>query len=243
MNSPTIVIFGAGKGTRLGFDLPKPLIEFDGIKLVEYQIEEILRSFPESQIVIIGGYKFKELKQFLNSRYPYLYMHIVENKEYDGSIIKTYDVAIEYMKSHNIPMHDVIRVDGDIFLFKNSMKLMSQKSHTTFFTTACEKETDTVVLEDKFGILTNFKYVNSYIGNAEWACIERYYDNDFHKYWTSELKDKMLKDGGHLYQYLEHIIEKIEPLIKRIFNIHEVDTKEDFEKLNEFKENLSVIYD
>lgn len=238
MNNPTFVIFAAGKGTRLGFDLPKPLIEFKGKKLIEYQLDEIINTFPGSDVVIIGGFKYNELSKFIVDKYfnsNLLHIHLIENQDYKDSILKTYDTSVQVMKYKNIPINDVIRIDGDIFLFKHSLSPLITAKQTTFFSTYCNKRTDTVILEhDKNYNVSEFKYVKGYKGYNEWACIERYKNGDYHKYWNGELRYDMLEKGGHYFKFIEQFLEHMKPNVRQIYDIHEIDTLEDFAQLKEY---------
>lgn len=239
MNNPTIIIFAAGTGSRLGFNIPKALIDFNGKKLIEYQLDEINKTFPESHIIIVGGYKIDKLKEFVLDDYnadKLMNIHIVENKNYTSSILYSFDTSVKYAKENNISLENVIRLDGDVFLFDNSLKNLRLIAKTTFFSTVCDKETDTVILKgDDWGNLLNFEYVKGYIGDNEWSCVEYYFNNDYHKYWKGEIKETSLNQGGHYYTYLEQITELLKPKIAPIFNIFEIDTLADLEKVKDLK--------
>jgi len=231
MNKPTIIIFAAGVGSRLNMNVPKALIEFNGKKLIEYQLDEIRKTFPQSDVIIVGGFKFKDLRTFIVSL-NLSNIYFVENENYKSSILHTFDISVEYAKETGISLDTVIRLDGDVFLFDNAIEDLKSINKTTFFSTVCDKETDTVILKhDKFNNLINFEYVKGYIGDDEWGCIEYYFNGDYHKYWKDDLRELTLNLGGHYYTYLEQIIEFLKPKIVPIFNIFEIDTLADLEKV------------
>jgi choline kinase len=59
----TVVILAAGKGTRLGRDLPKPLTELaDGRTIMSQQLDNIAEAFgPEQRVTIVVGYRADEI--------------------------------------------------------------------------------------------------------------------------------------------------------------------------------------
>jgi len=231
INKPTIVIFGAGKGTRLGFNLPKPLVKINKKELITYQIKEISRTFPSSEIVVVGGYKFKKLQALFKRKYPFLSIHLVKNNDFDGSILNSFDTAISYLKENELNMEDIIRIDGDIYFYKNSLEPVKNVNQTTFFTNECDKETETVILKSKDEYLHKFEFLPFYKGNEEWACVERYFNNDFHKFWTEEIRKEMLEKGGHYFQYLERILTNLRAKINFISGTFEIDTLNDLNTL------------
>ena len=57
-----VFILAAGKGSRLGFDLPKALVEITpGRKLLNYQLDQLTLAFGDrARVSVVVGYK-KEL--------------------------------------------------------------------------------------------------------------------------------------------------------------------------------------
>ena len=63
------VIIAGGKGTRLSSrlgDLPKPLVDFCGKPLLQYQLD-LLKSFGFKDILILAGHKSEKIFDFINA--------------------------------------------------------------------------------------------------------------------------------------------------------------------------------
>lgn len=109
------IILAAGQGSRLAestLDLPKPLVDINGISLIQRQIN-LLQKKSISKITIIRGYKLDKF-QLKNVNY-------VNDKKFDehdqlGSLIS----AIHEIKN------DVLIIFGDILFDENIIKQMIQ---------------------------------------------------------------------------------------------------------------------
>jgi glucose-1-phosphate cytidylyltransferase len=58
-----VVILAGGRGTRLGGDQPKPMVEIGGIPMLSH-IMGIYRSFGHNQFVIATGYKGEVIREY-----------------------------------------------------------------------------------------------------------------------------------------------------------------------------------
>ena len=109
------IILAAGQGSRLAestLDLPKPLVDINGISLIQRQIN-LLQKKSISKITIIRGYKLDKF-QLKNVNY-------VNDKKFDehdqlGSLIS----GIHEIKN------DVLIIFGDILFDENIIKQMIQ---------------------------------------------------------------------------------------------------------------------
>ena len=76
------VILAAGRGSRLGeltSKIPKCLIEFKSKTLLEHNLNNLRKLFSDSDIIIIGGYKY----ELLNNFHP----NLVFNDQWDSTNI------------------------------------------------------------------------------------------------------------------------------------------------------------
>ena len=82
--TPAFVILAAGKGTRLGGDLPKPLTQLpDGRSILQQQldnIEFIYGAAALAQVYVVVGYRGEEVAEALPRTVKAVY-----NEAYDSS--------------------------------------------------------------------------------------------------------------------------------------------------------------
>lgn len=75
----TGIILAAGKGTRMKSHLPKPLVPLKGKPIINYIIDAFNKAGVK-EIVLVVGYKSREIKKALGDHYIY-----VEQKEQKGT--------------------------------------------------------------------------------------------------------------------------------------------------------------
>lgn len=64
------IILAGGKGTRMGDELPKPLMPVRGKAIVDHQLEYLF-SFPGIENIILAiGHRAQEIQEYISSRYP-----------------------------------------------------------------------------------------------------------------------------------------------------------------------------
>ena len=76
------VIIAGGKGTRLGLKkIPKPMVDFDGKPLLEYQINQLKR-YNFKNIYILSGYLSSVIINYFKdgSDFGVKLNHVVESK-------------------------------------------------------------------------------------------------------------------------------------------------------------------
>ena len=68
-----IVILAAGKGTRMGGDLPKVLIPFEGKPMIVHLLDTIRKSGVDARPIIVVGHYAEKIKSVLGDGYDYAY--------------------------------------------------------------------------------------------------------------------------------------------------------------------------
>lgn len=148
------IIPAAGKGNRLGLNVPKALIKICGKYLIEWQLDALYGK----EIVIVAGYMANELKEVVGNR-----ANVIINKYYektntlDSVCLGLYDIDDDT---------DVTIVDGDI-LFKWGDFL--EKDH--FIAVKKFINDSPVYAQVDQNRVINFSRDN--ITEYEWACICR----------------------------------------------------------------------
>ncbi len=64
------IIIAGGKGTRLGGNIPKALVEVKGKPLVAHQIDYLLQSGIVDRFILALGHKSEIVMEFVKKRYP-----------------------------------------------------------------------------------------------------------------------------------------------------------------------------
>ncbi|MEZ4180367.1 MAG: NTP transferase domain-containing protein [Candidatus Doudnabacteria bacterium] len=70
--SQQVVILAAGKGTRMGSDIPKVLLPLHGQPVIKHVLNEVSNLILETSPVLVVGYKEELVKQELGDEYIYV---------------------------------------------------------------------------------------------------------------------------------------------------------------------------
>jgi L-glutamine-phosphate cytidylyltransferase len=109
------VILAAGIGSRLSpltDEMPKCMIEVNGIKIIERQIENLI-SNNIKDIVVITGYKSGMLQTYLKQTYPSV--SCIENKRYlETNNMFSLFLAYDYLKGS-----DFLLMNADVYFDSN----------------------------------------------------------------------------------------------------------------------------
>ncbi|NLY36298.1 MAG: NTP transferase domain-containing protein [Tissierellia bacterium] len=131
------IILAAGMGTRLrpSTDItPKPLIEINGIPMIETQIE-YLNQIGICEIIIVTGYmqeEFNYLAEKYNVKFVYNDKFDVYNNLYSMYLVKEY-------------LHNTYVIEGDVYLTHNMLK--NNLKTSTYFSGIKEDFTSEWVLK------------------------------------------------------------------------------------------------
>lgn len=92
MEKTAIIVLAAGKGSRMGGDIPKPLIELNGKPVVEHLLESIKASQVCDELVIVVGNQAERMKETLGRDYTYV---LQEEQLGTGHAVKVCREALE----------------------------------------------------------------------------------------------------------------------------------------------------
>lgn len=117
-----IVILAAGRGTRLGRDLPKPLTRLaTGETIMERQLAAFGRVFPEDEVTIAVGHQVEHIVE----AYPYLPKHYNARFAITNTA-KTLEGAL-----HGTPYNEgVLWVNGDLVFDDEVLRVMGRYTNT-----------------------------------------------------------------------------------------------------------------
>lgn len=160
----TVVICCAGMGSRLGKNIPKCLVEVDGKKIIERQLEQLR---DVENIVVVVGYKGKVVEEFVKKIRSDI--KVCYNNNYE----KTATGASFILGSKLANTKYVIGLDGDLLVYPNDMESLLSLNHEY----ACGEQITTdfpmLMSVDENNNVTDFDRKN---GNLEWSgitCLEK----------------------------------------------------------------------
>lgn len=123
------LILAAGFGSRLmplTEKVPKTMVEYQGKKIIEYEIEALNNAgIPSNDIAVVGGYQFEVLKDFLTKRF-----HLntfFENKNYASTnMLHSLFCARDFLKKCQNKKEDIIISYADIVYFEDTVQKLIQ---------------------------------------------------------------------------------------------------------------------
>ena len=199
------VISAAGMGTRLGLNMPKCLLKFNGISIIEHQLN-VLQNIENIRIVV-GFMEEDVIKVVKSIRKDVIF---VRNPEY-LTTSNTYSISLA-TKGLNEPH---VLIDGDLLINKKSfddfIKYFDGKSSLIGITKSNTDDAVYVELNEKNEV-KNFS--RSKKSDNEWsgiACLSEIIVN---------------KDEQYLYQ----ILQKYLPLKSKYIECSEIDTADDLKR-------------
>jgi histidinol-phosphate/aromatic aminotransferase/cobyric acid decarboxylase-like protein/choline kinase len=112
------IILAAGMGRRLGDltkDNTKCMIKVNGVTLIDRLLTQ-LSLLSLSRVIVVVGYKGKELKEYIGDRYNHLHIQYIENPIYDiTNNIYSLSLAKEYFVEE-----DTLLLESDL-IFEDSL--------------------------------------------------------------------------------------------------------------------------
>ena len=116
------ILLAAGRGRRLGQDLPKCLLSIEGRTLLERHIE-ILASVGISALTIVVGYQQEAIREHVAALKPSLPIDFVENPRFVHGSIVSLQVAADHLVDGGIWM------DADVLYPAGLMRLLVESKH------------------------------------------------------------------------------------------------------------------
>ena len=116
------ILLAAGRGRRLGQDLPKCLLSIEGRTLLERHIE-ILPTVGISALTIVIGYQKEAIREHVASLKTSLPIDFVENPRFVHGSIVSLQVAADHLVDGGIWM------DADVLYPAGLMRLLVESKH------------------------------------------------------------------------------------------------------------------
>lgn len=215
-----VVILAAGRGSRLGMNLPKCLAEFRGRTMLQRQVELIRACPPFSprRIHVVTGYKHDLVERHVRS--ARLDVHLIRNPFWNLSAI----LGSAWLSLPHVG-DTVLRMDSDV-LFSNpgevARLVMSPRTCVCLGDSYSPRTTPVAKVRD--GIVESISLEDSYCGSAEWLCVEMYRDGDYTK--LVEASHDLVA-GAHYFRALNRSLPNMRPPAFWMSGAYEMDTEED----------------
>ncbi len=121
------LILAAGMGKRLGEltnNHTKCMVEVNGVKLVDRVLTQ-LSKLKLNRVVLVVGYKGKELQEYIGDRYPQLNIEYVDNPIYD----KTNNIYSLALAKDKLQEDDTILLESDLIFDDKMLQILVENPH------------------------------------------------------------------------------------------------------------------
>ena len=208
-NAKTVVITAAGKGSRLGMNLPKCLVDLEGIPLITRQLE-MLDAFDDVRVVV--GFKAQEvIDEVLKHRKDVVF---VLNHDFATTSTLT-SLYMGAQRGREI----IISLDGDLLVHKDDFVDFTDSNDEHLG--VCHPSTDEpVYVQIEDSLATGFSRTQ---GQMEWSGL-------------LQIRREKLEN---LNTYIYEQVEKHLPLPTKTIRCCEIDTLNDLERAREWVKKYS----
>lgn len=218
-----LIILAAGVGSRLGYKMPKAMVEVDALRtILDIQIDCFASIVGIENILVVVGYK----SELIKSRYSQL--SYVNNSNY----LTTNTAKSLLLGLEKIGNEDVVFINGDIFLTKQTAINICKCNETSFmvnFESTADEEVK-YRINDKGAICELSKQVIDAHGEAVGVNFISSRDLEIVK---RELRN--VNDMDYFEKAFENLIIRGELLVSPL------GIKDDFVKEIDFPEDLRVV--
>lgn len=225
------ILLAAGMGTRLRpltLETPKSLVEVNGSKILERQIE-FLHEKGIDEVIVVTGY-LKEKFEYLKEKYN---VKLIHNDKYDVyNNIYTMHLVKDYLPGSYV-------IDADVYLYNNFID--SNVKRSTYFSGYKEDFKGEWIIESD----GSNKVQNIYVGDDKGyiLCGVSYWSEEDGKIIVNKLEETLEGNSfENLYwdDIVKNNLENLDVYINKINSddCFEIDSLSDLQKVNEYLESM-----
>ncbi len=203
MNSPTIVINAAGRGSRLGLNKPKSLVEVHGQPILYWQLTQLCQHTCDVRIVV--GYRGEEVASLARSLRPEI--SIIHNDQW-----QTTRTAGSLSRGCRGVQGRVISLDGDLLVHPEDFQIFVESHEDTIGVAAVNSSEPVFARIDDRDRCQRLAY--NMVSEFEWTGLVNFDSR------------KVPEADGHVFQMIEGIL----PCQAARIRCWEVDTIADLER-------------
>lgn len=221
------VILSAGMGTRLmplTKDIPKPLLEVNGMTLLERMMKNLMNENIKEFIVIVGYNKEKviDLAPKLEEKYS-IKINILENEKYDvtNTSVSTY-IASKYIEENQ--EDDFILINGDNVVDPEIITRIAERENTSLIVDnfkELNEESFKIIIENETfnedktigngSIKEIGKWIDIDSSTGEFIGVSKVSKKDLSKF-NELLEDLMEDDKQNYYDFAYKPLSEITPI-------------------------------
>ncbi|MBL4655974.1 MAG: NTP transferase domain-containing protein [Bacteroidia bacterium] len=188
MNTTVASIMAAGKGTRMGSTLPKPLIPLKGKPILQYIIEAFQKAGIE-EIIVIVGHKRNEIKKAIGDQVHY----IVQNEQ------KGTAHAVQQAKGFTN------WGNKDLFVFVGDCPLITSETIQSLFDHHKETNADCTFLTAEFPDTPPYARIVRDQTRKLIKCVEEKNASEDERKIKEVMTSHLIFKGGPLFKYLDQV--------------------------------------
>jgi len=152
---PILIVFAAGKGTRmqpLTLTKPKPLMDVNGVTLLEKNIEKFTQAVDK--IVIVVGYLGNMIQDHIGTSYNGVPVEYVEQKNPKGGTLDAFRTALFYGNKNDTASGYIVTNADDIHEEKRYIQFLNELSKNSQKAVIVAAKIDDVERLKSLGVVT-----------------------------------------------------------------------------------------
>ena len=227
------IILAAGQSIRLRpitNNTPKCLLKINKKTILAYQIDKLIKNNIR-EIIIVVGFKQKQIIKYLNKNYPNIKFIFIKNNQF-----KTTSAAYSLYLAKKYLNDDVIYLNADALFEENILKkvLKDKRSNTAIQRVEWDEEEVNVIVNNELNILEIGKHISKKLNYGEFigvTKINKSFNQELIKVLDNFVKNKKLKKfAADAINLTIQRNQKMYAINVTKFKAIEIDTPEDYKK-------------
>lgn len=155
----SVVLVCDSPGYRMKSYGPLSLVSIKNLKLIDHQIQAIINTFENYEIVLCLGFDSEKVCRYIRSKYKSKNIRIVENQLYNSSnSCESLRISL-----NNILNNKIIVCDGNLLLNKKSLNIINTNISCALFEKKPTENLEVGFNKDDFNNIQYFSYGAKYI--------------------------------------------------------------------------------
>ena len=199
----SIIIPIAGMGRRMKTYGPKCMININGMSIIERQIKQVSKMYPNSDIILVVGFESSVIQERIRSKYR---VRIVHNFDYEDTNVG-YSLYLGIQASSH---EKCLIIYGDIIFNKIAIKDLYGGNSKIVIDKNDKTRGEEVGVMHYEGEVTNLSYAIdqkwcqiTYLSGKEMKMFESIAGHEEHRRWFGyEVLNEVINKGGKFFSYI-----------------------------------------